>query len=101
MGVAACRASGRGGRAFRGRGSFLGDVVSGGGRLLGGEGGGSVVVDVLEALLSSGMGRSRSTVHLHPDRSAGQGRWGAATPAPPPSGLAAGVVAWSVRSGGS
>ena len=75
-------------------------MVSGGGRLLGGEGGASVVVDVLEALLSSGMGRSRSTVHLHPDRSAGQGRWGAATPAPP-SGLAAGVVAWSVRSGGS
>jgi len=82
-----------------GRGSFLGDVVSGGGRLLGGESGEPVVVDVLEALLSSGMGRSRSTVHLHPDRSAGQGRRVAATPAPL-SGLAAGVVAWSVWSGG-
>ena len=72
-------------------GGGLGGVLSGGGRLLGGEGGGSVVVDVLEARLSSGMGRSRSTVHLHPDWSAGQGRRVAATPAPPPGSL---PVSW-------
>lgn len=58
--------------------------MSGGGRLFGGEGGEPVVVDVLEAWLSFGVGRSRSTVHPHPDRSAGQGWRVAATSAPSP-----------------
>lgn len=80
-----------------GQGSVLGDVVSGGGCLLGGEGGGSVVVDVLEAWLSSGIGRSRPTVHPHPDRSAGQGRRVAATPAPSPGSLRCRGLVCAVR----